>query len=78
MGIIGSKSEVIDIKEQILEYFSSKLGLNLNTLKTKITLGTTERVRFLKFYISIVPPSGYKQLYNRLDTYTRQTQRPTI
>jgi len=53
LGFIGPKSEAEQIKVEIRNFLSAKLGLQLSESKTLITHATEEKARFLGYEIAI-------------------------
>lgn len=50
LGVVGSKAEVIEVKQRLGEFLNT-LGLTMSEEKTLITHATTERARFLGYDI---------------------------
>jgi len=62
IGIIGSKSIAIEIKEKVQNFLKNHLKLDLNMDKTKITNVTKNFVRFLGYDISATTRKFYSTL----------------
>ncbi|MEH7186042.1 reverse transcriptase/maturase family protein [Bacillus toyonensis] len=60
IGIIGSKQDAREIKENLTEFLRDKLKLTLSEEKTKIT-NTREKVRFLGYDIKIIKDNAVKR-----------------
>ncbi|WP_428893234.1 reverse transcriptase domain-containing protein [Facklamia sp. P13069] len=58
IGVIGSKSDSVKIKEEISKFIESKLKLELSNEKTLITK-TTDKAKFLGFDIRVTPRSNH-------------------
>lgn len=52
LGFIGSKAEAIEIRDEISEFLSSRLRLEMSQEKTLITHARTEKAKFLGYEIS--------------------------
>lgn len=55
IGIIGSKKDCEEIRENVKKFLEEKLKLNLNLEKTKITNAINDRAKFLGYEIHITP-----------------------
>ena len=54
LGLAGSKSEAVEIKEKIADFLSEQLHLELNQEKTLVTNARNEKAHFLGYEIHIL------------------------
>jgi group II intron reverse transcriptase/maturase len=81
IGVIGSKTDAVNIKKEISTFLFDCLKLNLNEGKTLITHSTTQKAHFLGYSIRITPQGKKKiqQIQRGGNTYkTRINTRPQL
>lgn len=78
IGVIGSKSDCVELRDKIKTYLDEKLGLTLNVDKTKITHTGQESAKFLGFHIHITTPDKQKVTKIKSGRLTRQAGRPVL
>lgn len=78
VGIIGSKSECIELKLKMKEFLKKELNLELNIDKTKITHASRESASFLGYTIHITKFNKLPKRYNELGKLIRVTTRPQL
>lgn len=64
IGIIGNKADAQAIKQEICQYISGNLRLELSDEKTLVTKAT-DRAKFLGFEIRVTPPSNHTKKTKR-------------
>ena len=81
LGVIGSMSDCISIKENISSFLNESLKLTLNDAKTKITHATTDRALFLGMELRLTPHSkkAFKSIIRGNSTYlAKVNSRPQL